>query len=89
MADVTPLASGPLSHTEMTVLAAIPLTSITSTEVIMLVTDLEPSEVESALAHLTRRGIVHRADHQVQLAVTRPPGKRGLRRRPTPPLPAA
>jgi hypothetical protein len=79
----------------MTVLAAIPLTSITSTDLIELVTDLDPAQVESALAHLTRRGIVHRADDHVRLAVTRPPSKRSLRRRhrptssPTPPLPAA
>jgi len=77
------------------VLAAIPLTSITTTDTIVLVTGLDPANVESALAHLCRRGLVSRADDRVWLAVTRPPSKRSLRCRdrppghPTPTIPAA
>lgn len=94
MAAVTPLARGPLSYVEMMVLAAIPLTSITTTDTIVLVTGLHPANVESALAHLCRRGIAHRSDDHVRLAVTRPPSRRSLRRRsptgrPTPTTPAA
>jgi len=95
MAAVTPLARGPLSYIEVLVLAAIPLTSVTTTDTIVLVTGLDPANVESALAHLCRRGLVSRADDRVWLAVTRPPSKRSLRCRdrppghPTPTIPAA
>lgn len=95
MASVTPLARGPLSYVEMMVLGSIPLTSITTTDTIVLGTGLDPANVESALAHLCRRGLVNRADDHIWLAVTRPPNKRSVRRRdrppghPTPTIPAA
>ena len=95
MADVTPLARGPLSHLEMMVLAAVPLTSsTTSTDRVALVTSLDRAQVENALAHLHRRGLIHKAGDQVRLAVTRPPGSPPRRHhrpadRPAPTLPVA
>jgi hypothetical protein len=97
MADITPLARGPLSPIEATVLDAIPLTS-TSPQKLMAATGLDHETVEGALAHLYRRGLVRRTENHVRRVSGRP--TRGARRlallhgglqtgRPTPTLPAA
>jgi hypothetical protein len=93
MADITPLARGPLSAFEAAVLDAIPITNGTP-ESLTAVTGLDPLQVEVALAQLTRRGLVHRNAGRVRVA-ERPTTRRHLRllhgtaTTPTPTMPAA
>lgn len=93
MADITPLARGPLSAFEAAVLDVIPITNSTP-ESLTQATGLDPLQVEGALAQLTRRGLVHRNAGRVR-AAERPTTRchlrllRGTASTPTPTMPAA
>jgi DNA-binding transcriptional ArsR family regulator len=97
MANVTPLARGPLSASEAALLDAIPLTS-TTPQKLAAATGLEQAAVETALAQLYRRGLVRRTPSHVRRLSgrpARPPRRLQLLhghqspRHPTPTLPAA
>jgi len=93
MADITPLARGPLSAFEAAVLDAIPTTNGTP-ESLTAATGLDPLQVEGALAQLTRRGLVHRNAGRVRTAERASTRRhlrllRGAAQAPTPTIPAA
>jgi DNA-binding MarR family transcriptional regulator len=92
--NVRPLARGPLSAGELAVLDAIAFPG-SSTPALVAATGLTLETVESALAHLSRRGLVRRtASHARRIAAHPAPGRRRALHltgdgQPTPPLPAA
>jgi DNA-binding MarR family transcriptional regulator len=95
--NVRPLAQGPVSTGEALVLDAIALTGSTP-HAITAATGLDEQTVETALAQLSRRGLVRRTASHARRVSGRPaPRRRALRLigdsdpagQPTPPLPAA
>jgi DNA-binding MarR family transcriptional regulator len=95
MAEVTPLARGPLTATEAVILEAIPLT--TTVRQIAVVLRLDEDTVEDAIAQLCRRGLVKRTlSHVSRVTRSRRRSRRPRLTRasdtagaPTPTLPAA
>jgi DNA-binding MarR family transcriptional regulator len=96
VSNVRPLARGPLSAGEAIVLDALALTG-SSTPALAAVTGMHEQSVETALAQLSRRGLVRRTAGHARRVTGRPARRRGLRLigdpdtagQPTPPLPAA